>query len=975
MRVPSREPRGPRKAKASRRRVVFPIGLGPRNWLGRRSSEALKRVLSLRGKDHRRLEETWAAFGAALSCVLPGCVKGLPLSTPGVYKTMCGIRRLYLWIIKSWVFQGEDWTLTRIKSICDWSQYYATLSDYDHPELPTGTLGGGRDGWLDFPWAQGLLAEKIFPTRGPRARIPPGMEEVVPGAHSGDHFSFCLYEIYSVKGALPGPPKEVIQRSLLKHHQVLSSRVTPPRGILEACENFGRAYREAHPPNPKSIHWTISGSAILESPRSKGGRASWIQDLSLGLPDLLRSLVYDVRRIYGEDGPPPMELYDALGEVVLEFPGGAEEPRVLGAGVYTFVFGYSYQPRDLHFFSQEDPLKGEDPWSDRLRDWILKMVLFSKALDEGWVPTVVGEPVVKMGKSDYIVYNNINPYLCLYGSPPQIDLYGFTPKGYTVRPSVVEEQGAKARVITISPGVLSTLLHLLRTYCFSSLRKDAEVGTLAGEGTLVDFLRRVNQYLKDHPDYPIEKKVILSLDLTSATDTFSQEVCQRILRGFLSEEKISEILLLEPLATLGVHVDYSGFQGLGLQDIEVTTRGILMGNPSSWFLLNLFTRFFWELSGFIFRRTHRRPLEEVLNEVSTGNFDFSQFPDRALTADPLTNRCGDDQISLCSPRRALIFERILPLGGGIISPGVHLRSRTYGIFTKQLCSFDRVNRKFDFVDILRARQLSTPDSRLPRSKEVPPSWSRGLVAEKETSWWDGEVRASAITFLHWRYHEFISWAISCSIEVYLPRVFGGAEYPHHTRKVKFLSGKTKRMMSILLKNDLSVEHLKGMVKLGGLWNPLTSSPMGEGISESLDLYLEMVDTKSLDGICKDSGIPPPIYPDLKGLWKAVTLVKALPEYEDEGILTWEEFSKEAAGKLYESFSWRFPAPTIEGTPSLRGIGKRFQRIRQDLLLSDPYNYAPLKVSDMSDLVKRWKFKLNSLMVLNTKESLQQLTSL
>jgi len=465
----------------------------------------------------------------------------------------------------------------------------------------------------------------------------------------------------------------------------------------------------------------------------------------------------------------------------------------------------------------------------------------------------------------------------------------------------------------------------------------------------------VNKYLSEQPNFDLKRLRILSLDLTRATDTFSQELCARLLRGYLSHPKVlQELLCLEALATCGVKVHYP--KSSNLEILGRSERGILIGNPSSWFLLNMFTRFFWELSGFI-TREFRKTSAEVLCE-NLARLHLAKFPQGSF-ADPLTNRCGDDQISLCSPKRAAVFEGLLPLGGGIISPGVHLRSESYGIYTKQLCFLDREQRKASFVDILRARQLSTPDSRIPGKKEVPPSWSRGLVATRETSWWDGPVRKGALTFLHWRYHRFLSYARALGLEPYLPRVFGGMEFPHYQREVRFLSGKTKRMLSILLRNDISLEHLMGYDRLGALWNPvLYGNEVAEKARFFLESLLKEAPTRALSAVLQEAGLETPEYPNIKALR---ALLRKIPP-KDRDWRTFQEFSKELLQGMFTSLSWEYPAASISHVPSLAKVAREFKRVRETILKGDPYEYRPLKVSTFKVLQDRLEFKMNSLVI-------------
>jgi len=909
LKVPSKgvKSRSP-KARMRPQGWVLPNGVGWR-FFGGFGSDFSKRILSLRTRERRRLESTWLAIAGALEVISPGLTKGIRLRPRAYERTFSGIMRLYRWVLKSWVFQGEDWLMTRLSSLSDWALYYAVESDYSHPEIVGGLLGETRDGWLTFPWAKGVLDGKLIPSRGPHAGERPDPEKN----------AFHLYSLYSLKGALPTPSKKKVISSLEKHRDTLTSGGTTPRCVLEAARGFMKSYRRNFPPEYSSPHLTVNSSAIYERPRSQGGRGSWIVDQVKGTLELMKEISTRQKVL-----PPPGGFPD-------EFAG----LRQGDVGTYNGL-GESWKPFGSRTLQNRY-------YSLTLAKKFTILTLLDQACEEGWVPRPKGE-LIEGG-----------PYSGSYKAPPESNLEGFVATPYEVRPSVVEEQGFKARVITISPGVVTTLLHLVRTYCYSSLAKDPEVGTISGEGTLVSFMKRVSRFLKDKPPEFLEKRVLMSLDLSRATDTFHADLCRELLDGFLEDPATPRVVkILAPLANSPLRILYEDLDDEGP---FLTNRGIPMGNPSSWFLLNSFCRFHWELAGYLAARFPKKPVEWIVRNLRDGGISGINL--KASMGDPMSSGCGDDRISLTKKRRALIFEAILPLSGAIISPGVHLRSDTFGVYTKQLCILERSKMRVRFVDILRSRSLSTPDSRLPGKKEVPPSWSRGVAASRELAWWHGSVYQGASTFVWWRYHEFIERCITLGLEPWLPRKFGGLEFPHYLRKLEFISPKTPRMLSILLRADYNLENLLSLESLSGIWNPRLSGNLGAAVSKIVEEVTLSIGSDNLEKLFKEfiefsdpTGKPvePPVYPSFWSLRETTDRLK------DLGYLTLREFLSDLRGEISGLLSWQIEPPGIEKVPSLGSVARSFRKTREAILKRDPYQYKVLRSESFEEICKRMDWK-------------------
>lgn len=829
-------------------------------------------------------------------------------------KVKRSILKFYKWVLTCWVNQGGDWTLKRLSNLSAWCLYYCVESEYSQPEVLSGTYGMSRDGFLDFNHFNGGNLEALVPTRGPRMVSP------------HEKTNFYLYELYSAKGGLPGPSDETVLSAFRKHRETLLSRGETHEVILNAAERFARKYHDKFKPLPSAVHITVGNSAVLENTRSKGGRGAWIME------QLEQVKMFDPIEIPGYQGP----LYDAFGEYLRGYPTpGSLCLEDLYSEVRTIDGG-----------------EGLDAMMDssKARARALEYRCYEEAHKSGFLPGVNGEPLWGSG------------YMGIYSSPPEILTTDFRSKPYLVRASAVKEQGNKARIITISPGSLATILHNARTYCFSSLRKDPEVGSLSEDGTLNSYLKRVNKYLQENPDEDLSDQVLVSLDLTRATDTFHLDICQRFSRGYLGHPSTPlKVRILQDLAASPVSLEYP-LNDFELNGESISERGILMGNPSSWFFLCLFTRFFWELSGYLTRvlRNYNKVYRNgKLTKKALESIDaFLNTDDSKISSgDPKTGRCGDDQISLCKKLRGLLFEKLLSEGGGIISPGVHFRSEKWGIYCKSLLRLDKTKRKMDFEDILRSRLLSTPDARLPGKKENPPEWSRGSASSKELAWWQGDefrdsVYQSASTFVHWRYADFLKKARFMGLEIYLPQAFGGLEYPHHQRKI-ILQGKTKRMLSILLRNDISIEHLLESNKLGKLWSSTTHSPLGVKVEGTIKDFLSWQESKSIFGFHFDD-LEPPEFPKWWTLQPYIDRIKK----EHPGWKTLDEVMDLLQGPLYASLAYKYPSGSISKNPSLREISKMFIKIRDQILDSDSHKYQQFKITSFSDIKKRsdWKWK-------------------
>jgi hypothetical protein len=146
------------------------------------------------------------------------------------------------------------------------------------------------------------------------------------------------------------------------------------------------------------------------------------------------------------------------------------------------------------------------------------------------------------------------PFLSFWDEDPCIDpdLVGILQEQFIAR--AVDDQGCKARVITVGPGSWITLGHLFRTYLYAIMEGDREMilGEESAQGAFPEWFDRVGDRLQYDED--ASSFLFQSVDLTNATDTFSSEVCQSMALGVADSSKRKNISLWRKLRILARNV-------------------------------------------------------------------------------------------------------------------------------------------------------------------------------------------------------------------------------------------------------------------------------------------------------------------------------------------------------------------------------------------------------------------------------------
>lgn len=149
------------------------------------------------------------------------------------------------------------------------------------------------------------------------------------------------------------------------------------------------------------------------------------------------------------------------------------------------------------------------------------------------------------------------------------------------RVTTVRERGWKCRIVTVSSAREVHLGHCLRKFLFRGLRKDIHVRDVISG----NHRKAVQETVK-----PGKTGSILSADLTSATDLFPLDLVGALVDGLLAAKGNSVSTPIIPEVFHKLFRRLTGQQVLDWPELgknATTSRGILMGLPTTWILLNL----------------------------------------------------------------------------------------------------------------------------------------------------------------------------------------------------------------------------------------------------------------------------------------------------------------------------------------------------------------------------------------------------
>jgi hypothetical protein len=421
-----------------------------------------------------------------------------------------------------------------------------------------------------------------------------------------------------------------------------------------------------------------------------------------------------------------------------------------------------------------------------------------------------------------------------------------------VRVSPVLEQGFKTRPITVNHGAWGTLMHLPRLWLFAMLSRCAEIPSLAKKffGWEKKVPGTVNYALRKMPNGEVN-----SLDLTAATDNFSKDLCASLYEGFTANcpPLIRELgrETFRPVTLIYRWKD-------GVERVRSTSRGILMGDPVSWSILNIHNIFLWRLADEVDAYTGK----VLLARLS----DFSGFKVPKTEPDQVgVVRCGDDQAAVAPPQRCRNFEALLNSVGAVISVGAHFASQDFVFYAKSI--YMKCEGKFTYYDIFPTRFVTGPQRTRPGERQIPAWWHIGSATETGVSWFHAGFESRKTEFDHafwvagWFFRKAIRNLLHMGIEPFLPRELGGLGFVSARRKFIAITPLGKAVWDMLLRDDVSVKAWLLLHIASFVWS-LAPDAKRATMLESATLFFRMYYPSALDGFSDAMRAGP----DTDGVW-------------------------------------------------------------------------------------------------------------
>jgi len=733
-----------------------------------------------------------------------------------------GLRKLERWVVRSYLLSGPDYTLPRIKALFAWCRYYTSWcpSENSAPKLPHGLIGrtvGGPNPQLFFPWATGILAWM--------RDVPTGFGKVAPQADILAKLAFFA----AGKRSLPQGSPKVCEEAHLRHQATLTGGCPLPpeelRKVEEISLRFGEAYMNVALEGMSEIsaHLSLASSGCMENPTRKGGRALYISRKFTN--DFLRARVDWKEReellrepweqLFSVEGFP---LYrtsleeckegDFLAQILLK---KHRDPDPLGSAPLS--------PEEKKEVAEEVQTileKVEKLFRERVREKpmeLLTLCCVREGLLRGRLQPPVGERQLSFSGLPW--YKDSLPRFYTPG-----------PHSVTARVVTLPEKGYKARVVTVAEGWHTILLHLPRSALYQVLSRDRR-STLFLKGKELFQMTRDMLYRTSGRDFfSLRRKRILgrlwglSSDLSSATDETYREVYQNLLEGCRRSllKRIKEgctFLSMIPLASLSTRLNWacesavevkggSSEEGKGWFGLE-QKRGFLMGNPVSWFLLNLLNLMSVHLS-----RTHPQgPDKTLLQDLPS--VEVLEKGERYFRREAWTKVCGDDLLTLTSLTSAHAYGSWITRFGNRLSEGAHIISPHTLIFVEDVAIREDRTKGFTPLDVVFLKSITLGRENKGDAginvKKVPPLYSRGEALRRsmiylpqpgeEDSFRGKERRRALAGLLYQAYRRTYESLRKAGVPLFLPRWCGGLEVPYYQGDSRAIRTTNKKILPYL----------------------------------------------------------------------------------------------------------------------------------------------------------------------------------
>jgi hypothetical protein len=438
----------------------------------------------------------------------------------------------------------------------------------------------------------------------------------------GDLYQHTLAQLSFVKRALPYPEPGSEVKQINQHKVDLGAFPCPTReDTLERARIFAFQWALRYLPHLEDVTpsmLNVSSSACVEYTRREGGQIRWWQEAISAF-----RLETQIPLHIGDVATPWEPLPEVIG----------------GIGIQTALNEF-----DLYHIPIKDP-------SIRVgnEDYEAFKALHELDHKEEDPPDMGIKPLVRSFGRHVEVFNASfqGTFDARKAPDPQ-----FPPIPWDVIPrpigvvTTVPERGLKNRIVTKSPAGVVVLGHLARQRLIQGLKRTPETaGPLNGipEDDLVNRLGRCTG-------------AVLSSDLRAASDLLPHDLVRAIVEGLALSGRFTLVELWGLcLCTQSQILEYPDGEKFA------STRGILMGLPTTWCLLSIIHLFWWK---------------EAIRS--------SSLPRKAWASACI---CGDDLIAVAPPVVLDRYERLVQICGGELSPGKHMRSKSRGVFLEMLFGF------------------------------------------------------------------------------------------------------------------------------------------------------------------------------------------------------------------------------------------------------------------------------------------------
>jgi len=523
------------------------------------------------------------------------------------------------------------------------------------------------------------------------------VREMDPRSRCETLFQFSCY-----KRALPLPTESKVLQSMLKHREVSSNAFITDKAFLLSLRRFGEKFGDKMKKRFKErVFFKPCSGASFSKSRKAGGACKEL--------DEVLTLWLDFKLDYEE----VCDLVEWEGKSVSGvslFREDATDFEFTGSRARRTFLRVTLEPFEVEEFGIVDESGSKQFFREM---WLLEACLDSC-----------------ISSGDY------------------------TPE---MKYTSVKENGGKVRSLAKSAAAYTFLLQGVGSSLRDLLKYEISCrGAVTGDpmgcwkSIIRNFLNKDSGYDSLHRRFPNEKWVFRSADLSQATDLMPKDVCNSLIDGLVKGLRLKNTTL-EKLMYLSV--------GEGLihypDGVTVTqVRGISMGLPTSWFLLNLYNLWLVERSWY--------------KALRIGGFGTTRVT-------RCHAQCGDDLVAYWPESVNLEYTRLLVATGGCLSEGKDLVDSESFNFVEKSGYYDKSNHRVRFGLIVPLRSIS----RSPSCSEIPEFIEAGASISSilRPIPFGSHKRDVVSRVIRRSYSDLLVKLTNYGLNPYVDRLYGGGGFP------------------------------------------------------------------------------------------------------------------------------------------------------------------------------------------------------